>query len=94
MRQIQSRTRAKICGITRAQDIQAAISAGADAIGLVFFPPSPRHVTIENAQELANLVPPYVQLVGLFVNASAQEIQTVLDSVPLDVLQLHGDETP
>ena len=94
MRQIQSRTRAKICGITRAQDIQAAVSAGADAIGLVFFPPSPRHVTIENAQELANLVPPYVQLVGLFVNASAQEIQTVLDSVPLDVLQLHGDETP
>ncbi|HAK15138.1 MAG TPA: N-(5'-phosphoribosyl)anthranilate isomerase, partial [Acinetobacter junii] len=77
MRQIQSRTRAKICGITRAQDIQAAVSAGADAIGLVFFPPSPRHVTIENAQELANLVPPYVQLVGLFVNASAQEIQTV-----------------
>lgn len=94
MQQIQRRTRAKICGITRAQDIQSVAEAGADAIGFVFFPPSPRHVSIEQAQSLASLVPAYVQLVGLFVNASAEEIQTVLDSVPLDVLQLHGDETP
>jgi phosphoribosylanthranilate isomerase len=94
MQQIQRRTRAKICGITRAQDIQSVVEAGADAIGFVFFPPSPRHVSIEQAQSLASLVPAYVQLVGLFVNASAEEIQTVLDSVPLDVLQLHGDETP
>jgi phosphoribosylanthranilate isomerase len=94
MRQAQLRTRAKICGITRAQDINAVVQAGADAIGLVFFPPSPRHVSIEQAQVLAKSVPPYVQLVGLFVNASAEEIQTVLDSVPLDVLQLHGDEAP
>jgi len=94
MRQTQLRTRAKICGITRTQDIDAVVQAGADAIGFVFFPPSPRHVSIEQAQILASSVPAYVQLVGLFVNASAEEIQTVLDSVPLDVLQLHGDETP
>ena len=94
MRQTQLRTRAKICGITRTQDVEAVVQAGADAIGLVFFPPSPRHVSIEQAQILASSVPAYVQLVGLFVNASAEEIQTVLDSVPLDVLQLHGDETP
>ena len=94
MQQIQRRTRAKICGITRAQDIHSVVEAGADAIGFVFFPPSPRHVSIEQAQSLASLVPAYVQLVGLFVNASAEEIQTVLDSVPLDVLQLHGDESP
>ena len=60
----------------------------------MFFPPSPRNVTVEQAEELAKLVPPYVQMVGLFVNASVTEIQDVLDCVPLDVLQLHGDETP
>jgi phosphoribosylanthranilate isomerase len=76
MRQTQLRTRAKICGITRTQDIDAVVQAGADAIGLVFFPPSPRHVSIEQAQILASSVPAYVQLVGLFVNASAEEIQT------------------
>ena len=61
---------------------------------VLFFPPSPRHVTVEQAQELAKVIPPYVQMIGLFVNASATEIQDVLDCVPLDVLQLHGDETP
>ncbi|MFE1634027.1 N-(5'-phosphoribosyl)anthranilate isomerase, partial [Acinetobacter baumannii] len=90
----QKRTRAKICGITRKQDVQAVVVAGADAIGFVFFPPSPRNVTVEQAEELAKLVPPYVQMVGLFVNASVTEIQDILDCVPLDVLQLHGDETP
>ncbi len=88
------RTRAKICGITRPQDIQSAVDAGADAIGLVFFPPSPRHVTIEQAQQLTSIIPPYVQIVGLFVNASAEDIQQVLEQIPLDVLQLHGDESP
>lgn len=88
------RTRAKICGITRSQDVQAAVSAGADAIGLVFFPPSPRHVSITQAQALLQHIPAYVQVVGLFVNATANEIKSVLDSVALDVLQLHGDETP
>lgn len=88
------RTRAKICGITRSQDVQAAVDAGTDAIGLVFFPPSPRHVSIIQAQALLQHIPAYVQVVGLFVNATADQIKSVLDSVALDVLQLHGDETP
>lgn len=88
------RTRAKICGITRSQDVQSVVNAGADAIGLVFFPPSPRAVTVVQAQELIQKIPAYVQIVGLFVNATAQEIQDILQYVPLDVLQLHGDETP
>lgn len=88
------RTRAKICGITRIEDIHAAVNAGADAIGFVFYPPSPRHVSITQAQQLAQLVSAYVQLVGLFVNASSDEIVEVLKEVPLDVLQFHGDESP
>ncbi|MDQ9009340.1 phosphoribosylanthranilate isomerase [Acinetobacter gerneri] len=88
------RTRAKICGITRPQDIDAAIQAGADAIGLVFFEPSPRYVDIATAQTLVKKIPPYVSIVGLFVNATADEISAVLRAVPLDILQLHGDETP
>ena len=88
------RTRAKICGITRCQDIQAVVDSGADAIGLVFYPPSPRSVTIAQAVELAQATPAYVQLVGLFVNSSLEEIQATLQAVPLDVLQFHGDESP
>lgn len=88
------RTRAKICGITRVEDIQAAVDAGADAIGLVFFEPSPRHVSLQQAQRLAAKIPPYVSIVGLFVNATCQEIMHVLEHVSLDVLQLHGDESP
>ncbi|TCM68111.1 phosphoribosylanthranilate isomerase [Acinetobacter calcoaceticus] len=88
------RTRVKICGITRVEDIHAAVDAGADAIGLVFYAPSPRHVSIELAQSLVQHIPAYVSIVGLFVNASADEIKTVLQHVPIDVLQLHGDETP
>lgn len=88
------RTRAKICGITRVQDIKAAVDSGVDAIGLVFYSPSPRSVTIEQAAELVKHIPAYVQVVGLFVNAQAEEIQQVLRAVPLDVLQLHGDESP
>ncbi|RZG43479.1 phosphoribosylanthranilate isomerase [Acinetobacter wuhouensis] len=87
------RTRAKICGITRPQDIQAAVRAGVDAIGLVFFEPSPRYVNIELATQLAKLIPPYVNIVGLFVNATAEDIAQVLEQVPLDVIQFHGDET-
>ena len=87
------RTRAKICGITRPQDIQAAVEAGADAIGLVFYEPSPRNVSIELAKQLAQLIPAYVNIVGLFVNASREEIAQVLEQVPLDILQFHGDET-
>ena len=88
------RTRAKICGITRIQDINSVVHAGADAIGLVFYPPSPRSVTLVQAEILIQTVPAYVQAVGLFVNSSADEIQTILKSVPLDILQFHGDETP
>ena len=87
------RTRAKICGLTRPQDIQSAVHAGADAIGLVFYPPSPRSVTAEQAKALMQHIPAYVQSVGLFVNASADEILAVLKDVPLDMLQFHGDET-
>lgn len=88
------RTRAKICGITRLEDVQAVVQAGADAIGFVFFPPSPRHVDIEQASLLVQAIPAYVQSVGLFVNSSAEEIQNILKKVPLDILQFHGDESP
>ena len=88
------RTRVKICGITRTQDIKSVVDAGADAIGFVFFPPSPRNVSVELAQELVKQVPAYVQTVGLFVNASSDEILEVLKTVSLDVIQFHGDETP
>ncbi len=89
-----NRIRAKICGLTREQDLKAAVSAGVDAVGLVFYPPSPRYVTPEHAAILVTELPAYVQLVGLFVNADAAEIQTVLKQVALDILQFHGDETP
>lgn len=88
------RTRAKICGITRIQDIQSVVDAGADAIGFVFFPPSPRSVTPEHAKELIRHVPAYVQTVGLFVNALADDIVQILKQAPVDILQFHGDETP
>ena len=88
------RTRAKICGITRIQDIQSVVQAGADAIGFVFFAPSPRSVTAVQAAELIQHVPPYVQTVGLFVNASATDIQDILKISPVDILQFHGDESP
>lgn len=88
------RTRVKICGLRQVEDIQATVHAGADAIGLVFYPPSPRAVTVEQANILSQHLPPYVQLVGLFVNAQLDEIQAILQKVPLDVLQFHGDETP
>lgn len=87
------RTRAKICGITRIEDIHSAVNAGVDAIGFVFYAPSPRSVTIQHAQELAKHIPAYVQIVGLFVNATTDEITQVLEHVPLDILQFHGDES-
>lgn len=89
-----SRTRIKICGITRAQDLQAALAAGADAIGFVFYPPSPRCLTLERARELAAAVPPFVTRVGLFVNAEPQDVRATLAAVPLDLLQFHGEEEP
>jgi len=86
------RTRVKICGLTREQDVQAAVQAGADAIGLVFYEPSPRYVEIELAQRLAESVPAFVTVTGLFVNAGQACIQAVLDKVRIDLLQFHGDE--
>ncbi|WP_347453581.1 phosphoribosylanthranilate isomerase [Acinetobacter thermotolerans] len=88
------RTRAKICGITRVEDVHAVVNAGCDAIGFVFYLPSPRSVTLEQAETLVQAVPAYVQAVGLFVNSSADDIQSILKTVPLDILQFHGDETP
>ena len=85
-------TRIKICGLTRLEDVDAAVAAGADAIGLVFYPPSPRHVDLAQAAALARRVPPFVSVVGLFVNASPDEVRRTLAAVPLHVLQFHGDE--
>lgn len=88
------RTRAKICGITRVEDVHAVVNSGADAIGFVFYPPSPRSVSAEQASVLVQAIAPYVQVVGLFVNSSAREIQAILNTVALDILQFHGDESP
>lgn len=85
-------TRVKICGITSAADARSAATAGADAIGLVFYEQSPRVVTIGQAVKIANAVGPYVTVVGLFVNASPKRVFDVLQQVPLHVLQFHGDE--
>jgi phosphoribosylanthranilate isomerase len=91
---MQSRTRIKICGLTRVEDVQAAVAAGADAIGFVFYPKSPRYVTPACAAKLAAALPPFVSAVGLFVNASPPEVAEVAAQVPLSLLQFHGDETP
>ena len=89
-----TKTRIKICGITRPQDGLAAALAGADAIGLVFYAASPRNVTPAQAVEICTALPPFINKVGLFVNAAKQDVQNVLATVPLDLLQFHGDERP
>jgi phosphoribosylanthranilate isomerase len=86
------RTRVKICGLTRVSDLEAAVAAGVDAIGLVFYPASPRAVTVEQAARLCAALPPFVTAVGLFVDAAATAIRETLDRVPLDLIQFHGDE--
>lgn len=86
------RTRIKICGITRTEDLDAAVVAGADAIGFVFYLPSPRFLPSEVAAKLARQVPPFVTRVGLFVNAEAATVRETLAQVPIDLLQFHGDE--
>lgn len=88
------RTRIKICGITRVEDAQAAVQYGADAIGLVFYPPSPRAVAVSDAARIVKSLPPFVTVVGLFVNQEPAEITRILAEVPLDLLQFHGDESP
>ncbi|MFH0933859.1 MAG: phosphoribosylanthranilate isomerase [Pseudomonadota bacterium] len=87
-------TRIKICGITREQDVLAVADSGADALGLVFYEKSPRHVGTEQAAKLAGAVPPFITVVGLFVNPTVAYVREVLAKVPLDVLQFHGEETP
>jgi phosphoribosylanthranilate isomerase len=88
------RTRIKICGLTREADVDAAVQAGADAIGFVLYEKSPRAVTAQRAGELARRLPPFVTPVLLFVNATDAQVQAGLDAVPHALLQFHGDETP
>ncbi|WP_139557428.1 phosphoribosylanthranilate isomerase [Methylotetracoccus oryzae] len=88
------RTRVKICGLTQPGDAEQAVALGADAIGLVFYPPSPRAVDIDRAQAVLAAVGPFVTVVGLFVNATGHEVDGVLSKVRIDLLQFHGDESP
>jgi phosphoribosylanthranilate isomerase len=86
------RTRVKICGITRVDDARAAVREGADAIGLVFWPGTPRRIEFDRAGAIVAALPPFVARVGLFVDPSADEVRAALDAVPLDALQFHGSE--
>ena len=88
------RTRVKICGITRPSDARAAADAGADAIGLVFYPKSPRFLAVERALEIRDALPPFVQTVALFVNPDAAQVAQVIGRVKPAMLQFHGEETP
>src|SRR2546423_3371025 len=89
-----ARTRIKICGLTREADVDAAVDAGADAIGLVFYEKSPRCLDVARAAALARRLPPFVTPVGLFVNAKADLLAAVAQAIPNLALQFHGDETP
>ena len=86
------RTRIKICGITRPEDARAAVESGADALGLVFYPPSPRAVDVSQAKAAVEGVPAFVSVTALFVNPTVEEVQSVLDNVRIDLIQFHGDE--
>lgn len=88
------RTRVKICGITRPEDAQAAAAEGADAIGLVFYRPSPRYVSPKQARDIAVQTPPFVATVGVFVNPSREEVEQVISTCGVTLLQFHGDESP
>ncbi len=91
---MQLRTRVKICGLTSVADAQVVAEAGADAIGLVFYEPSPRHVAIVQAAEIARAMPAFVTKTALFVDPQADYVNTVLQQVDIDLLQFHGDESP
>ena len=91
---MNQRTRIKICGLTREADVDAAVEAGADAIGFVLYAKSPRHVTVERAAQLARRMPPFVTPVGLFVNALPEQCAAAVAAIPQLLLQHHGDETP
>jgi phosphoribosylanthranilate isomerase len=86
------RTRIKVCGITRSDDVRVAADAGVDAIGLVFYPQSPRYVAPAQAHAITTCLPPFVTTVALFVNPMVDEVQRVIDTLPIDCLQFHGDE--
>ena len=86
------RTRIKVCGITREEDAQAAAALGADAIGLVFYGPSPRYVTLERARAIANAAPPFLTTTAVFVNPTRDEVERVILSCGATLLQFHGDE--
>ena len=88
------RTRVKICGITRPEHARAAAGAGADAIGLVFYEPSPRFVTRARAEAVCAVLPPMVSIVGVFVNPAPSEVEAVVNGLPVDLLQFHGEEPP
>lgn len=88
------RTRVKICGLTSVEDASLAVYAGADAIGLVFYEPSPRHVSLMLAEQIARSIPAFVTKTALFVNPDAEYVNSVLSVVPIDLLQFHGDESP
>ncbi len=86
------KTRIKICGLTREEDVDAAVAAGADALGFVFYPPSPRYVSPRRAAELARRIPPFVDVVGLFVNESPVAVHAACMALPISLLQFHGNE--
>ncbi len=88
-----SRTRIKYCGITQLSDALEAVRLGVDALGFVFYPPSPRNIDIEQAADIIRQLPAFVSCVGLFVDASEEFIQQVLQSTTIDTLQFHGNET-
>lgn len=87
-----SRTRIKICGITRPEDARVAVEQGADALGLVFYPKSPRSVSLDQARAISEVVPPFVTLVALFVDEAATVVREVVETLPVGAIQFHGDE--
>jgi phosphoribosylanthranilate isomerase len=88
------RTRIKICGLTREQDVDTAVAAGADAVGFIMYDKSPRYVGLDRAQQLARRLPPFVTPVLLFVNEAPERVQAACRSMPAALVQFHGDETP
>jgi phosphoribosylanthranilate isomerase len=89
-----TQTRIKICGITRPEDAREAVAGGADAIGMVFYPPSPRAISVVQAAEIVDAISPFVTVVALVVDKPADDINRILEQVPVDLIQFHGDESP
>lgn len=87
------RTRVKMCGITRSEDVKGAVSAGADALGFVFYPPSPRSLSLDDAKKIMGEIPPFINKIALFVNEKSDVVERHLKALPIDTLQFHGDES-